>query len=140
MWPRTYSARLAQWSDLRSRVADMELPEALSAVNTWWAGTPWNNFYLHWDDRPIWPDPWQLLHDNIYCSLARGLGIMYTLALVDRSDVSDATLIESGGDNVVMVSHGFVLNYHADQITDIDLDIVNTPHQITLEDIQRLLS
>jgi hypothetical protein len=36
--------------------------------------------------KPTWPDPWQLLSDDVYCEVARGLGILYTITLLDRAD------------------------------------------------------
>ncbi len=140
MWPRTFSQRLAQWSDLRQEVQSLPLDQCLTEVNTWWFRTPWANFYLHWDDKHLWPDPWQLLHDNIYCSVARGLGIMYTLELLDRSDCRDARLIEMGADNIVVVDAGrYVLNYLPDQITDISVEIVNTPRCINQQYLKEKL-
>jgi hypothetical protein len=140
MWARNFAQRLTQWSELRARAGDQDLEECLLEVNSWWFDSPWSNFYLHWDDRQTWPDPWQLLHDNIYCSLARGLGIMYTLTLLDRPDCDQAVLVESGADNLVIVNDGqWVLNYAPDQIADIKVDIVNTPRRISQQDIKKIL-
>lgn len=139
MWPKTFSARLSQWADLRAQVQCLPVDQCLDKVNAWWFGTPWANFYLHWDDQKTWPDPWQLLHDNIYCSLARGLGILYTVTLLDRSDLAEAELVEAGPDNLVLINNGqYVLNYVADQITGIYPDIVNTPRRITQQDIKKI--
>lgn len=139
MWPRNFTARLSQWTDLRARVQSLPADQCLSEINAWWFESPWSNFYLHWDDRKTWPDPWQLLHDNIYCSLARGLGILYTVTLLDRDDLNDAELVETGADNLVCINNGqWVLNYAADQITGIYPDIVNTPRRITHQDIKKI--
>lgn len=138
MWPKTFHARLSQWTDLRTKVQDLPAPECLHHINSWWFNAPWSNFYLHWDDRKTWPDPWQLLHDNIYCSLARGLGMLYTVTLLDRTDLQDTVLQEVGADNLVLFSKGnWVLNYTPEQINGIDLDIVNTPRRITQQDIKK---
>ena len=95
MWCSTFEQRLAAWNSLRDRVRDLPVPEALEEINIWWQQTPWRAYHLHWDDRQDWPDPWQLLSDNIYCDLARGLGILYTITVLDRDDMQDAELIET---------------------------------------------
>jgi len=112
MWPRNFDQRLESWTQLRNRAATADLDHAIDIINAWWQKTPWQPYYLHWDDRPTWPDPWQLLSDNIFCSLARALGILYTIAMIDRPDLQDACLVEIGSDNLVLVHGGkYILNW-----------------------------
>ena len=126
MWSHTFPERLTAWADLRSQAASLPLETALEAINTWWFQTPWRPYHLHWDDRDTWPDPWQLLDDNIYCGLARGLGIMYTIAMIDREDIQHAELVEADGDNLVLINQSkYILNWDASSI-------VNTSPQTTL--------
>jgi hypothetical protein len=114
MWYKTFEQRLASWQALRASSETLALPEALTAINEWWQETPWSAFYLHWDDIDRWPNPWELLEDNVYCDLTRGLGILYTLSMMDRGDIADASLILTNDDyNVVTVSDScYVLNYN----------------------------
>ena len=97
---------------------------ALEDINAWWFRAPWTAYHLHWDDSRTWPDPWQLLSDNIYCELARGLGILYTITLLDRADLAPAELIltaESG--NLVLVTpEKYILNWASDTIVNTNLD------------------
>ena len=113
MWPKDFADRLEAWTALRAQVHDMELEPALAAVNVWWHQTPWKPYYLHWDDHPRWPDPWQLLSDNVYCSVARGLGILYTISMLDRADMADAELVlTEDGSNLVQVAQvKYILNW-----------------------------
>jgi hypothetical protein len=112
MWPQTFSDRLAAWSALRQSCTTMDRAQALDQIDSWWQQTPWRAYHLHWDDQADWPDPWQLLDDNIYCPLARALGIMYTIAMLDRSDMQDVVLAEVGGDNLVLVDkEKYILNW-----------------------------
>ena len=121
MWPRTFEQRLDSWVQLRQQVATVDVETALQHINTWWFQTPWVPYHLHWDDQATWPDPWQLLSDNIYCDIARGLGIMYTISILDRPDIQDAELIEVGSDNLVQVSGGkYILNWDKDEIVNIN--------------------
>lgn len=112
MWLHTFSERLAAWTALRHSCTAMDQAQALGQIDAWWQQTPWRAYHLHWDDRADWPDPWQLLDDNIYCSLARGLGIMYTIAMLDRNDMQDVVLAEVGSDNLVLVDkEKYILNW-----------------------------
>ena len=104
MWPQTFSARLENWNLLRDRCQNLPIESALEEINSWWFLTPWQPYYLHWDDQPVWPDPWQLLSDNTFCDLARGLGILYTITMLSRPDLQDAVLTEVDSDNLVLVN------------------------------------
>jgi hypothetical protein len=120
MWPTTFDVRPASWNQLRDQAQSLPLESALASINTWWFGTPWRPYYLHWDDQLTWPDPWQLLSDDIYCELARGLGILYTITLLDRADMVDATLIltEDGSNLVQVATEKYILNWNSDSIVN----------------------
>lgn len=140
MWPRTFDARLAEWANLRQRCADMPLEAALETINAWWFQVPWTAYHLHWDDQPTWPDPWQLLEDNIYCGLARGLGIMYTITLMDRPDLQTAQLMEHGADNLVVISQEkYILNWDKDQIVNINLTPTKTKHSVGQQQLKQII-
>jgi hypothetical protein len=137
MWPRTFADRLESWSNLRRQCLVLEPELALQTINAWWFDTPWTPYHLHWDERNSWPDPWQLLDDNIYCGLARGLGIMYTIVLLDRADMQDAEMIEMGSDNLVLFDQGkYILNWDRDQIVNINLSSKKTQHCISQQQIK----
>lgn len=120
MWPREFANRLDSWNQLRSTVADLPVESALEKINQWWFECPWKPYYLHWDDQFTWPDPWQLLSDNIYCDLARGLGILYTITMLDRPDLGDAELVlTDSGDNLVLVTkRKYILNWDVESIVN----------------------
>ena len=120
MWPTTFEARLTAWANLRSHCQSLELEPALLAINAWWHQVPWRPYYLHWDDQPRWPDPWQLLSDNVYCDVAKGLGILYTISMLDRADMADAELVlTEDGDNLVQVAKlKYILNWSPDNVVN----------------------
>ena len=134
MWPRDFQQRLASWNQLRIACATVPLPDALNAVNDWWFEYPWVAYTLHWDDRAHWPDPWQLLEESRLCSLARGLGMLYTIALLDRSDMPAACLAETDQDNLVLVDREkYILNWDPGTIVNINPGTKkNSRHQLTL--------
>jgi len=138
MWCSTFEQRLAAWNTLRDRVRMLPKPDALSEINSWWQKTPWRAYHLHWDDRTDWPDPWQLLSDNIYCDLARGLGILYTITVLDRDDLQDAVLVDSDLGNLVLVEDGkYILNW--DQSIGLNINLQQNKHHIAQSDVKKQL-
>lgn len=138
MWPRTFEDRLTAWNNLRQSTKHLPLEQALGEINSWWFDGPWCPYHLHWDDRATWPDPWQLLSDNIFCPIARGLGILYTIALLERADLDDAVLIDIGTDNLVQVGRGkYILNWDSAEIVNINLGQYKVRHKIALSEIQQ---
>jgi len=138
MWPRTFAERLESWTQLRTQAFTADAETALAAINSWWFQTPWRAYHLHWDDRAVWPDPWQLLSDDLYCPLARGLGILYTITMLDRPDLQDAVLTEIDSNNLVLVNKKkYILNWDPEQMLNITLGHFKTHHSITQEQIQQ---
>ena len=138
MWPTTFSSRLSAWNQLRDQCSVMEPHLALDHINTWWFNVPWKPYYLHWDDLSNWPDPWQLLNDNYYCDLARALGILYTITLLDRADLGDATLVlTETGDNLVLVAKSkYILNWDRDTVVNTN-QAISIKKQLTLSTVKQ---
>jgi hypothetical protein len=138
MWPLTFEQRLHAWGALRETVQHAPVEQVLTEVNAWWFQAPWRAYHLHWDDRPNWPDPWELLSDNIYCDLARGLGILYTITLLDRADLQDSILAESDQGNLVLAQQEkYILNWDSQQVLNINPGQINAQHSITQKQIQQ---
>jgi hypothetical protein len=140
MWSHTFPERLQAWADLRSQAASLPLETALETINAWWFQTPWRPYHLHWDDQMTWPDPWQLLDDNIYCGLARGLGIMYTIVMIDREDIQHAELAETNGDNLVLINQSkYILNWDASSIVNTSPQRTLARHRVSQDKIKQQL-
>lgn len=138
MWPKTFPERLQSWNDLREQCESAELETCVKKLDTWWHHAPWCPYHLHWDDRETWPDPWQLLDDNIYCGLAKGLGILYTITLIDRPDLQDAVLIEVDGDNLVLVNRGkYILNWSGLSPLNINPNSKNLQRRISQQELKQ---
>jgi hypothetical protein len=120
MWPATFDARLTSWNFLREQCQNLPVESALARINDWWFRAPWRPYYLHWDDQPTWPDPWQLLSDDVYCDLARALGILYTISLLDRADMVDAELVltDDGSNLVLVAKEKYILNWIPDNVVN----------------------
>jgi hypothetical protein len=137
MWPSTFDQRLNVWYSVRQSAKNLPLESALNQINAWWFGCPWQPYYLHWDDRDRWPDPWRLLSDNVYCELARGLGILYTISLLDREDLQSASLIlTQNGHNLVLVEQTkYILNWGPDTVLNTNQE-VEIRQQLTQKQIR----
>jgi hypothetical protein len=120
IWPATFSARLESWHRLRDQTQNLSIESALLDINAWWFRSPWRPYYLHWDDQHTWPDPWQLLSDDVYCEVARGLGILYTIKLLERSDLApvDLVLTEEGTNLVLVAKEKYILNWEPDSVVN----------------------
>jgi len=138
MWPATFEQRLHAWGVLRESIRYAPLPQALADINAWWFHAPWRAYHLHWDDQVVWPDPWQLLSDNLYCDLARGLGILYTITMLDRPDLQDLLLAETEQGNLVLdQDRKYILNWDSEQVLNINPGQINVRHSITQEQIKQ---
>jgi len=125
IWPTTFAARLESWTQLREQCQTATVESALDNINRWWFNTPWRPYYLHWDDQDTWPNPWQLLEDNVYCDLARSLGILYTITLLDRADLAPASLVltETGHNLVLVDKTKYILNWNQDSIVNTNQEV-----------------
>lgn len=120
MWHYDFGDRLSAWKDLRDRCQTSEFHQCLLAINDWWWQVPTVNHYLHWDDHAHWPGPWELLADNIYCDVARALGMLYTVSMLERSDMQDIELIQTKRYNLVQVNGGkYIMNWCPGEILNI---------------------
>jgi hypothetical protein len=127
MWKTLYQERLADWYNLRQAAAALELEDQLKLINDWWFHAPIVNRVVTWDDPGNWPTPWDLLVNNGYCELARALGIVYTLLLLDRQLYTDLEIISTGQDNLVQIDSGkYILNWAPGEV----LNINSTPFTV----------
>ena len=99
-----------------------DLETALFAINDWWQQAPWCPYYLHWDDMDSWPDPWQLLANDHFCSVAKSLGIVYTVHMINRPDIAavQMALNRDSADNLVLINQGkYILNWCRSELVNI---------------------
>jgi hypothetical protein len=126
MWfNRPVQERIQAWRDWRLMLAEQSLDSAMSEIADVWSQVSLSSHYLHPELPDEWPNPWQLIHDNIYCELAIALGMCYTVSLLDHSKVSDITIeiydTGSGWLNLSSVNQGkYVLNYNVGSIVNIE--------------------
>jgi hypothetical protein len=109
-----FYTRLRAWNTLKENLSDSPIDIVCIETDKFWQQSPISNHYLHPADIKSWPDPWQLLDDNIYCNYSRALGMIYTLALLGITDIDlvDATDYNSVDVVLVLVDRAkYVMNY-----------------------------
>jgi hypothetical protein len=109
----SYYNRLQSWYNLRNQITIFDLGQQIIKIDEWWQKAPLINHYLHPSDLPNWPDPWELLVENTYCTLARGPGMCYTLLLMGITNIEFvlATDIQGNDASLVIVLDTYILNY-----------------------------
>lgn len=84
--------RLRSWREFRSSIDNLSLTDALQSTAELWAGASYTPYYLDIDEPESWPDPWQLIDENVYCDVAKCLGIIYTMLLTKHKTDLDIEL------------------------------------------------
>lgn len=114
-----YDSRLRSWYELRTAVESLDTKNKCIEIDKWWQKAPLVTHYLHILDNETWPGPWDLLVENTYCTVARALGICYTLLLVGITDIEMVEATDKMGEDLVLVlvdNAKYVLNYWPDTV------------------------
>ena len=66
-------------------------------------------------------NPWDLIADDIYCELAKCLGISYTILMLGNKDINDLCIQETtDGSYIVSVNQGkYILNWDVSRVLNI---------------------
>lgn len=141
MWPTDFESRLRDWKDLRDRCGCLhDLQDRLATINDWWFRAPTVNHSLHWDRWQDWPNAWQLLHDDIYCDLARGLGMLYTVMMLDPRDDIAITLVQCDLGNLVLIEHGkYIMNWCPGDLLNIQSHPIAISKQLQAVQLEHLI-
>ena len=121
MWQSHSEKRLVAWADLRNSCKENpNLDEVITIIHNWWQQAPMVLRYLHCDLVDDWPDPWDLIAENTYCSLAKCLGMCYTIRMLARQDIDDVCILEiDNNDYIVQVNKGlYCLNWNIDKVVN----------------------
>ena len=76
--------RLRSWREFRYSIGDLNLEQALRRTVELWSNAPFTPYHLEINSPENWPDPWTLIEENVYCDIAKCLGIMYTILLTEH--------------------------------------------------------
>ena len=109
-----YDARLKSWYELRAQIEGTLIQNKCVEIDEWWQKAPLINHHLHPQDINTWPGPWDLLVENTYCTVARALGMCYTLLLIGITNIELVLAKNNIGEDVVLVlvdNAKYILNY-----------------------------
>ena len=140
VFQQSYEIRLQSWYDLRSRLVNLDTRDKCILIDQWWQKAPLVNNYLHPHELQIWPGPWELLVENNYCNIARGLGMIYTLLLTGISDIDFSIGIDDNNEDVVLVlvdCAKYVMNYYPDTVVNNNLRDFEIKKKIDLSEIKK---
>ena len=116
-----YETRLRAWATLREKIPQLPIDQKCVEIDNFWQRAPLMTHYLHTDYINDWPDPWQLISDNLYCYYGRALGMIYTLILSDTKNIELVEAIDDNSNEVVLVlvdDAKYVLNYWPDTVVN----------------------
>jgi hypothetical protein len=131
MWKTSYEERLADWFELRQVCEHLDLAQQLQRINDWWFRAPMVNRVITWDNSANWPGPWNLLVNSGYCELARSLGIVYTLMMLENRLYTDLNIITTGQDNLVQVDSGkYILNWAPGEVLNTNSTLITVQNSI----------
>lgn len=82
MFNLPFEKRLVLWRDLREQLENDSEP--VQKVIDFWNTVPNVSFQADPWDQSTWPDPWEMIRENNYCSFVKILAICYTLQLTDK--------------------------------------------------------
>jgi hypothetical protein len=109
-----YDTRLRSWYELRAQIEGTLIQNKCVEIDEYWQKAPLVNHHLHILDSISWPGPWDLLVENTYCTVARALGMCYTLLLTGVNDIELVEATDINGEDVVLVlvdNAKYILNY-----------------------------
>ncbi len=121
VFQNSYDTRLKSWYQLRQSLDQTDTKNKCIAIDSYWQRAPLVNHYLHFDFMSDWPNPWELIYDNNYCNIARGLGMTYTLLLLGIDDIVFVEALDYNNEDVVLVlveNAKYVMNYWPDTVVN----------------------
>lgn len=109
-----YYTRVNTWYNIRKEIESKPIIDPVTAIDSFWQQCPLVTHYLHPSDISNWPTPWELLRDNTYCYIARGLGMYYTLVMLGITDIDFCVALDDNNENVAIVivdQKKYIMNY-----------------------------
>jgi hypothetical protein len=116
--------RIINWRNWREQLRDINDQDLAQAVASNWSQAPMVNYYLVADNCANWPNAWQLINDNIYCDLAKVLGMFYSIALLNRLDPEIKIFANNEGwINLLYLDQGkYILNWNHGLIVNTNIE------------------
>lgn len=133
-----YETRLQSWYTLRADLAQKPIDTTCAEIDHWWQQAPLVNHYLHPADIEKWPSPWELLLDNTFCPIARGLGMYYTLWLSGITDIDFLLGKDDNDEDVSLITVDrakYIMNWYPDSVISSNLDDFKINSKLNLTEL-----
>jgi hypothetical protein len=137
-----YKSRFQTWYELRNHLKKLDVKTICCEVDQFWQHAPLVNHYLHPTDISNWPTPWELLVENNYCTIARGLGMCYTLLMLGIDDIEYKLGTNDVGEDVAIVlvdNANYTMNYWPNSVLSTDLQQFRFHQTLELSHIKNKL-
>lgn len=82
MFLKKYEDRLVEWKNFRDAIETSQTP--IEDTIEFWSEAPISSIATDPYNQETWPDPWQMIEENIFCPFVKILAICYTLQLTER--------------------------------------------------------
>lgn len=82
MFDKPFEKRMSLWRDFRISLESSADP--IQDTIDYWNNAPIVTIAADPWDQNTWPDPWEMIQENIYCEFVKILAICYTLQLTTR--------------------------------------------------------
>ena len=82
MFDKNFEQRLLIWKNFRDSLETSEDP--IQDTIDFFRLAPITNIAADPYDQKNWPDPWEIIQENIFCPFVKILAICYTLQLTDK--------------------------------------------------------
>ena len=137
--------RLRSWREFRTTLESLPLETALAETAEFWRCAPFVPYNLDYSDIRTWPDPWTLIDENIYCDVAKCLGIVYTISLTGHKKNLDVEIrqyvdLKTGYEyNLAWIDKGkYILNMIDGEVLNIEQfdKSLKLKHKFTAVDLQ----
>lgn len=145
MFQQPAEARMRAWREFRNSLESLPLDQALVAVAKFWSSAPFVPYNLDITRPNEWPDPWTLIDKNIYCDIAKCLGIVYTLSLCKHRmdlDVELRTYVDTNNGheyNLAWINQGkYIINMIDNEVLNINefKKTLQLKHRFTAVDLK----
>ena len=119
-WFTDKQGRLQAWREWRLELASMDLDSVYQEVSTWWKFVPLVNKTFDPWRKESWPDPWELIGSGSFCPNAQGLGMFYSLVLINVECELMLSIIDENPRLLVILPNKKLLNYYDGEVIDIE--------------------
>ena len=107
--------RLLAWQQFRQHLDTLSFEQCVYETNNFWNTAPISNQYYCQTLSEQWPMSWQLIIDNVYDDIGKGLGMLYTIYYTKH--ICELEFVcgthNSNDYNIVLIDNGkYTLNWN----------------------------